>query len=88
MLLKELMLTRPANQNSVRFVTIVKNWFKFEPFLCNRCQGLLIMSVNLSDIFVLHIKSTDYHCIISGISKTETINLTQNIDLTEESGTL
>ena len=41
-----------------------------------------------SDIAVLNIKETDYHCIINRISKTKTINLLQNIDLSERSETL
>ena len=44
--------------------------------------------MNLSNIFILKIKSADYYCIITGISKSEAINLLQNIDLTEKSGTL
>ena len=47
-----------------------------------------MMSINVSDIAVLSIKSADYHCIINGISKSEVINLMQNVDLTEKSGTL
>ena len=31
--------------------------------------------MNLSDIVILNIKGADYHCIISGISKSEAINL-------------
>ena len=30
---------------------------------------------------------TNYRCIISGISKSEALNLMQNIDLTEKCGT-
>ena len=30
-----------------------------------------MMSMNLSDIAILNIYGVDYHCIISGISKTE-----------------
>ena len=44
--------------------------------------------MNLSDTAVLNIKSTDYCCIISVISKNETTNLMQNADLTKESRTL
>ena len=44
--------------------------------------------MNLSDIAILNIKSTDYHCIISIISKNEAINLMRIADLTEKSGTL
>ena len=62
--------------------------FKFQPNVGNRCPDLLMMSVSLSDIAILNIKAYDYHCIISLISKSEAINLMQNADLTEKSGTL
>ena len=47
-----------------------------------------MMSVNLGVFAVLNIKGSDYCCIISLISKNEAIQLLQNADLTEESGTL
>ena len=47
-----------------------------------------MMSMNLSDIVILNFKGSDYHCIISLISKNETISLMQNAHLTEKSGTL
>ena len=59
--------------------------FKFQPNVCNRCLDLLMMSMDLSDIAILNIKSTGYGCIISGISKSKTVNLMQNIDLTKKS---
>ena len=59
--------------------------FKFQPNVCNRCHNLLMMSMNLSDIAIFNIKSIDYCCFISGISKSEAINLLQNINLTEKS---
>ena len=62
--------------------------FKFQWNVCNRCHDLFMMSMNFSDIFIFNIKSVDYHCNISGISKSEAINLKQNIDLTKNSGTL
>ena len=40
--------------------------------------------MNLSDIAILNIKGSDYHCIISRISKSQAIKLLQNIDLTEK----
>ena len=46
------------------------------------------MSVNLSDIAILNIKSSDYCCIINLISKDEAVNVLQNPDLTKKSGTL
>ena len=60
---------------------------KFQPNVCNRCHDLLMMSVNLSEIAILKIKSSDYRCIISLISKNEAIKLLQNADLTQKSGT-
>ena len=44
--------------------------------------------MNLSDIAILNFKGYDYRGIISGIRKSEAINLMQNTDLTEKSGTL
>ena len=62
--------------------------FKFQQNVCNRCHDLLMMSVSLSNITILNIKNSDYHCIISLISKNEAISLMQNADLTEKSETL
>ena len=44
--------------------------------------------MNLSDIAILNIKGSDYHGIISLISKNEVINLMQNVDLSGKTGTL
>ena len=62
--------------------------FKFQPNVCNRCHDLLMISVNLSDIAILNVQGSDYGCIITSISKNEAINLLQNADLTEKTGTL
>ena len=43
-----------------------------------------MMSMNLCNIAILNIKSTDYCCIISGIIKSEAISLLKNTDLTEK----
>ena len=60
------------------------NSFKFQPNVCSRCQDLLMMSINLSDIVVLNFQGSDYCCIIRLISRYEAINLLQNTDLTEK----
>ena len=62
--------------------------FKFQQNICNVCHNILMISMNLDDIAILNIEGSDYHCIISLISKNETRNLMQNADLTEISGTL
>ena len=42
----------------------------------------------LINFYILNIKGADYHCSISGINKSEAINLMQDIDLTKKSETL
>ena len=44
--------------------------------------------MNLSDIAILNIKGSEYRCIITLINKNEVIDLMQNADLTEKTGTL
>ena len=62
--------------------------FKFPPNVSNRCLDLLMMSMNLRDIAILNIKGSGYRCIVILISQNEAINLMQNADLNEKSGTL
>ena len=62
--------------------------FKFQLYVRNECHVLLMMSKNLSDIAILNIKCSDYHCIVTGISKSEAINLMRNINLLEKNGAL
>ena len=71
------MLRKQLHQNSVIFVTICifKTKFEFQPYECNKCHDLLLMSVNLSDIAILRIKTINYCCIITGISKFDAIKL-------------
>ena len=62
--------------------------FKFQQNFGNRCHDLLMMSMNLSDIAILNIKGSDYHCIITGISKSEAVSLLQKIYSTKKCGRL
>ena len=43
-----------------------------------------MMSVNLNDIAILNIRGVDYRCIVNRIRKSDTVNLQQNTDLTED----
>ena len=61
--------------------------FKFQPHVCNGCNDLLMMPMNISNIDFLNNKGADNCCIISEISKSVAINLLQNTDLTKESRT-
>ena len=61
--------------------------FNFQTHVYNGYHNLLMISMNISDIAILNIKSADYCCIISRISKNEVIILIQNADLTRKSET-
>ena len=63
-------------------------WFKFQTDVCNGCHDILMISMNLSDIVFLKVFGVNYSCIISRISKSEAVNLLQNIDSSDKSGTL
>ena len=43
--------------------------FNFQPHVCNGWHDLLMMSMNLSNIVILKIKNSDYHCIIAKLAK-------------------
>ena len=88
--LKEFMLIKQVHQKGVicHYWCFLNKSFKFQPNVCTTFCNLLMMSMNLSDISILNIKGADYHCIISGIRKSDVINLMQNTDLTEKSGKL
>ena len=47
-----------------------------------------MMFINLCGIAILNVKGSDYHCIISLVSKNEAIKLMQNADLSKKSKTL
>ena len=49
---------------------------------------LIMLSINLSNIAMLNIHGVDYHYIIKKISKHKAVNILQNADFSDESGTL
>ena len=69
-----------------RECVICRYWYflnkgcKFQQSVWNGCHYLLMMSVNLSGIAILNMKSADHRCI-SGISKSEAINLLRKISI-------
>ena len=53
---------------------VLYNVFKFQDCVCNVCHDLTMLSVNISDIAIVTIKSVDYPWIIHNISKSDAIN--------------
>ena len=62
----------------------LNNVFQHQRNVCNRYHDVVMLSLNLSDIAILNIQGSDYRCILTGISKNRTINLMQNVNLTEK----
>ena len=71
-------------QRYFSLLVVLDKGFKFQLDVCNGCHDFLMMYMDLSDIAILNTKGADYCCIISRISKSEAINLMQNIDLTKK----
>ena len=42
------------------------------------------MSVNLDNVAILNMNGVNYRCILSGIRKSEAVNLLQNANLSEK----
>ena len=48
--------------------------FKFEPHVCNKCHDVLMNAYELKNIAILNVKEVDFRCILSGISRDETVD--------------
>ena len=60
---------------------------KFEPNVCNRCHYVLTTACELKNIAILNVKGVDYRCVLSGVTKNETVNILNNSVL-EDKGVL
>ena len=81
--------TSESKENNIcHYLYFLNKGFRFQPNVWSKCHDFLMMSMNLSDIAILNIKSASYCCIISGISRSKAINLMQNTHLTNKSRTL
>ena len=52
--------------------------YKYEPYVCNRCQDLSMVVYDLNDFMVLNIKGVDYRCYVFNVSKNNAIKLLDN----------
>ena len=71
----ELKTSESRDWNICHFWSFLDKEFKFQLHVFTGCNDVLMMSINLSNIAILNIQGADYRCVISGISKSETINL-------------
>ena len=61
--------------------------FKFEEYVCNKCQDLLKMTYSLKNIAILTAKGTTFRCLLMGISKNEALKKLNN-SVTYDKGVL
>ena len=58
--------------------SIFNHGFEFQDSICNGCNNLSMLCLNISDIAIITVKEVDYCCIMYDISKSETMNLLEN----------
>ena len=73
----------PAKSNDSKECMIYHYWlfhheFKFQDYVCNDCQNLTMLCLNISDIAIITIKAVDQRYIIYYISKSEAIRKLEN----------
>ena len=51
---------------------------KYQPYVCNARHDFSVTVQNLSDFFIVTVKSVDYRCYIVGINKNDAVNLLKN----------
>ena len=59
---------------------------RFRQAVWNECDDVLMMSTVVNSITILNMHGVDYHCMITGITKIEVIELLRNSDLSEKMG--
>ena len=62
--------------------------FKYEPYLCNGCHGLMQKSISFSDVALLYVKGSVYRIHFWYMSKDDTISIMNNSNLTDKMGVL
>ena len=60
--------------------------FKYEPYLCNGCHGLMQKAVNFNDIAFAYVKGSAYRIHFWYMSKDNAINIMNNSNLIDKMG--
>ena len=60
--------------------------FRYEPYLCNGCHGLMQKAMNFNDVAIVYIKGSDYRIHFWHMGKDFAINIMNNSNLNEKNG--
>ena len=62
--------------------------FKYEPYLCNDCHGLMQNAVRFNDAAIVYVKGIAYRIHFWYMSKDDAINITNNSYVIDKMGIL
>ena len=62
--------------------------FNYEPYLCNSCHNLMQKTTHFNDAAIVSIKGKDYRTHFWYMSKNDAINIMNNSNLNEKTGSL
>ena len=62
--------------------------FKYEPYLCNGCHGLMQKAVSFNDVAIVYVKGSAYRIHFCYMSKNDAINIINNSNLIDKMGVL
>ena len=62
--------------------------FKYEPYLCSGCHGLMQKAVSFNAAAIVYVKGIAYRIHIWYMSKDDAINIMNNINMIDKMGVL
>ena len=62
--------------------------FKYEPYLCNACRGLMQKAISFNDVAIVYVEGSAYRIHFWYISKNDAISIMNNSDLIDKMGVL
>ena len=71
----------PAKKCMIYHYCFCNHGFEFQDYVCNGCNDLIMLCLNISNITIITVKNIDYQCTIHNISKSEAINLLKSAAL-------
>ena len=62
--------------------------FKYEPYLCNGCHGLLQKAICFNDVTIVYVKRSGHRTHFWYMSKDDALSITNNSNLIDKMGVL
>ena len=62
--------------------------FKYEPYLCNGCHGLMQKAMNFNNVAIVYVNGSAYRIHFWYMSKDDAINIMNNFNLIDKMGVL